>query len=127
MLYWITKIKAKRKLLEFYYFFVEAKKKQESFEQWKKLDLLTGAIAYMLYTDFNCRNQDIVKEYQSVSDEDMRKYINTVVSPNYDYICHNINNIETKNNPRLKKGITVVSLEDGSIYEWDGENFIKIY
>lgn len=83
---WIAKIRAKRELLKLYRMVKEKKRDilyscdTERFRRYyDETELLENALAYILYTKFDCYNdRDVVWDYQFVSDVDIQEYIDNL-------------------------------------------------
>lgn len=131
---WIAKIRAERELLKLYH--MVKKKKQdilyscdtERFRRYyNETKLLENALAYILYTKFDCDNdRDVVWDYQFVSDVDIQEYIDNLLKSdkkdkrNY---CI-IGSLDEYINEATDEAIEAMS---NSIYRWNGRCFIKYY
>ena len=145
----IDKQKAKRKLLEFYYMCNKKRKyilyKGYDGDQYDKIQQLQHAIAYILYKDFNCRNFDIVWDYDyRINDEDMEEYLYQlrktsneeefdllkplkgevtdkqygIIRSDGKYDCGYITN--------LQKGNVYYDIENHKCYMFDGKNLVEM-
>lgn len=82
---WIAKNRAKRELLKLYR--MVKKKKQDILygndlkrfsRYYDEVELLENALAYILYTKFDCNDRDVAWDYQFVSDVDIQEYIDNL-------------------------------------------------
>lgn len=123
MFNWIAKIRAKRELLKFYRM-VKKKKRDilyscdtERFRSYyDETELLENALAYILYTKFDCDDRNVVWDYQFVNDTTMQEYIDGLLESDKETYNYAIDAID--------KAIEVMS---DSIYKWDGYHFLKYY
>lgn len=120
---WIAKIRAKRELLKFYRM-VKKKKRDilyscdtERFRRYyDETELLENALAYILYTKFDCDDRNVVWDYQFVNDTKIQEYIDGLLESDKETYNYAIDAID--------KAIEVMS---DSIYKWDGYHFLKYY
>ena len=114
---WIAKIRTKRQLLKLYYMLLEKRTELvcASNDRYNKYyhetRNISDAIAYILYTKFNCHNYNIAWHYEHI-DTDIQEYIDNILESDKENHC------------AIDKAIEALS---DSIYEWDGYRFVKYY
>lgn len=130
----IQKQKAKHELLKFYYMCVKKRKyvlyKAWNSKQYDDIEWLQYAIAYILYKDFNCRDANVVYDYENnISDKEMENRIHEIVDK---YNCNGVyyydgkelhNVIPTLQYHTLHVGDVYYNIDDNTMYIWDGKNF----
>lgn len=144
---WIAKIRAKRELLKLYRMVKEKKRDilyscdTERFRRYyDETELLENALAYILYTKFNCDDRDVAWDYQFVSDVDIQEYIDNLsieqecVGNAEDCNINNYNlnlmyygdidDFEMDYVRRKFQDGTLITTGEG-VYLYDGNNFIK--
>lgn len=144
---WIAKIRTKRELLKLYRM-IKKKKRDilyscdtERFRRYyDETELLENALAYILYTKFDCDDRDVVWDYQFVSDVDIQEYIDNLsieqecVDNAEDCNINNYNlnlmyygdidDFEMDYVRRKFQDGTLITTGKG-VYLYDGNNFIK--
>ena len=129
----IQKQKAKHELLKFYYMCVKKRKyvlykAWDSNKQYDDIQWLQYAIAYILYKDFNCRDFNVVYDYENhISDKEMENRIHEIVNK-YNGIYHYNGKelhkaIPTLQYHTLQVGNIYYNIDDNTMYMWDGKNF----
>lgn len=147
---WIAKIRTKRELLKLYRMVKEKKRDilyscdTERFRRYyDETELLENALAYILYTKFDCDNdRDVVWDYQFVSDVDIQEYIDNLSVEqecvdnaedcnisNYNlnrmyYYYGNIDDFEMDYIRSHFQDGTLITTDKG-VYLYNGNNFIK--